>query len=188
MRSLSRLFLAIVICGQGTLAGAQHYATSVVTWLPGTDDVTSLDLVTNSPCVFTSRALDFNDALGAPDGKFVSIGYQGFIGFELPFDVVDMPGPDIAIWMSCDTECHYVSIAITHDPAAGWGQVASVPAESYIGIDVYFDEYSRPFRYVSVWDGSCPGLGGIDVDAVASLQVTVAVRPTTWGSIKALYR
>ena len=118
----------------------------------------------------------------------MSIGYQGFIGFELPFDVVDMPGPDIAVWLSCDTECHNFLVAITHDPSRGWGQVGTVYGQSYAEFDIYFDPDSPPVRYVSVWDASCPGFGGVDVDAVASLQVTTAVSPTTWGSIKALYR
>jgi hypothetical protein len=188
MRFLSRLCLTVIICTQTPPALAQHYATSVVTWLPGEADVSSLDLVTGSPCVLSNRALDLNDALGAPDGKLVSVGSLGFIGFELPFDVVDMPGPDIAVWLSCDTECHNVSIAITHDPASGWGQVGTAFGQSYAEFDIFFSPGDPPVRYVAVLDGSCAGSGGVDVDAVASLQAVVAVQPTTWGSIKALYR
>lgn len=189
MRFFYRLLLTIIVCSQATLAGAQHYGSAVSTWIPGSSDVTSLDLVSNSPCVTTSRALDLDDVLGAPDGKFVSVGYQGFIGIELSADVVDVPGPDIAVWLSCDMECRYGLVAVTHNPASGWGQVGNIsPGQTYAEFDIYFDPGSPPVRYVAVGDASCPGLGGIDVDAVANIQVVSAVETTTWGSIKALYR
>jgi len=189
MRSFCRFFLTIIICSQATFARAQHYGSAVSTWIPGLSDVASMDLVSDSPCALASRALDLNDVLGAPDGKFVSVGYQGFIGIELSADVVDVPGPDIAVWLSCDMECRYASVAVTHNPASGWGQVGTMsPGQTYAEFDIYFDPGNPPVRYVSVWDASCPDLGGIDVDAVANLQVVSAVEPTTWGSIKALYR
>jgi hypothetical protein len=189
MRRSHLFFISVIICGFGTLSDAGEYGTSVVTFLPGTDDVASLDLVSNSPCSLTSRPVDLVDVLGPPNGKFVSIGHLGFVGIEFPHDIVDMPGPDVAVWASCNTDCQSAAILVTHDPAAGWGQVATMGAASYAEFDIFFDPGAPPVRYLAVLDGGCTGLeGGVDIDAVANLQFVVTVKPTTWGAIKALYR
>jgi hypothetical protein len=56
-------------------------------------------------------------------------------------------------------------VAITHDPSSGWGQVGTVLGESYGEFDIYFSLGDPPVRYVAVWDASCDGYGGVDVDA-----------------------
>ncbi|HET6462161.1 MAG TPA: hypothetical protein VFH33_00035, partial [Candidatus Krumholzibacteria bacterium] len=68
MRLLFGIVLVIFVLGIGSPAVAQQYANAVAQWYPGAWDVYSLDLVTSSPCVTTTRALDLNDILGAPNG------------------------------------------------------------------------------------------------------------------------
>ncbi|HET6463601.1 MAG TPA: hypothetical protein VFH33_07360 [Candidatus Krumholzibacteria bacterium] len=102
-------------------------------------------------------------------------------------DLVDKPGPDLAVWLNCFSGCRELQIRVSGDGTAFIGVDTILSPAAYREISIGFFPGITPVRYVMIQDtGSCSG--GAVIDAVAGLQSAVAVRPTTWGSIKALYQ